>query len=74
MKGVDAMARSQNEEAQQVTETASQTVLSRVIGKTTQLATTLSNKIYDISLYTGIKLVRYGKAAEKVLFLSLCKI
>lgn len=65
MKGVDAMARSQNEEAQQVTETASQTVLSRVIGKTTQLATTLSNKIYDISLYTGIKLVRTAKRLKK---------
>lgn len=72
MKGVDAMARNQNEEAQQKTAkgqesgAASQTVLSEVMSKTMQFATTISNKIYDLSLYTGIKLVRTAKRLKKL--------
>ena len=72
MKGVDAMARNQNEEAQQKTAkgqesgAASRTVLSEVMSKTMQFATTISNKIYDLSLYTGIKLVRTAKQLKKL--------
>lgn len=66
------MARNQNEEAQQKTAkgqesgAASQTVLSEVMSKTMQFATTISNKIYDLSLYTGIKLVRTAKRLKKL--------
>ena len=79
MKGVDAMARSQNEEAQQIpaekqeNETASHTVLSEVMGKTMQFATTISNKIYDLSLYTGIKLVRTVKRLKKLYLYRFAK-
>lgn len=72
MKGVDAMARNQNEEAQQKpakeqeSDAASHTVLSEVMSKTMQFATTISNKIYDLSLYTGIKLVRTAKRLKKL--------
>ncbi len=71
------MARSQNEEAQQIpaekqeNETASHTVLSEVMGKTMQFATTISNKIYDLSLYTGIKFVRTAKRLKKFYLIAL---
>ena len=73
------MARSQNEEAQQIpaekqeNETASHTVLSEVMGKTMQFATTISNKIYDLSLYTGIKLVRTVKRLKKLYLYRFAK-
>ncbi len=78
MKGVDAMARSQNEEAQQKPAerqdaAMSETVLSKVMGKTMQFAATISNKIYDLSLYTGIKLVRTAKRLKKLYLYRFAK-
>ncbi len=71
------MARSQNEEAQQrpaeKQEFEPNSVLSKVMGKTMQFATTISNKIYDLSLYTGIKLVRTAKRLKKLYLYRFAK-